>query len=60
MSLISLLVLLVVVGAVLYIVSILPIAGWVKTVINVIAAVVVFLWVLDFFGLHHGLNLRLR
>ncbi len=61
MTLISLLVLLVIVGAVLYLVNtIVPMPAWMKTVINVIAAVAVFLWVLQTFGLWHGPALRLR
>ncbi len=61
MSLISLLVLLVIVGAVLYLVNtIVPMPAWLKTVINVIAAVAVFLWVLQAFGLYSGPTLHLR
>lgn len=61
MSLISLLVLLVIVGAILYLVNtIIPMPAAFKTVINVIAVVAVFLWVLEAFGLWHGPSIRLR
>lgn len=61
MSLISLLVLLVIVGAILYLVnSIIPMPEAFKTIINVIAVVAVFLWVLQAFGLWSGPVLHLR
>lgn len=46
MSLVSLLILLIIVGAVLYLVSILPIDATVKTIIYVVALVVVAIYLL--------------
>lgn len=51
---ISLLVFLIFVGVIIYLVNtIIPLPSWIKTVINVLAALFVFLYVLDFFGLYH-------
>lgn len=46
-SLVSLLVVLIVLGAVLYIVGLLPIDGTVKRIINVVAIVAVVLWLIS-------------
>lgn len=55
MTLISLLVFLIIVGAVLYLVSaVIPMPAWIKTVINAIATVAVLLLVLKVFGIWHG------
>lgn len=51
----SLLVALVVFGAVLYVVQLLPIDALVKRIIYVIAAVAMFLYMLEALGLWHGL-----
>jgi membrane protein implicated in regulation of membrane protease activity len=57
MDLVSLLVMLIIVGAVLYIVSLLPIDPTIKKVIQVVAIVAIAIWVLREFvpslGLHH-------
>lgn len=60
MSLIGVIVYLVVIGVLLYVVNtVIPMPQWVKTVINVIAALAVCLWLLDAFGLYHtGLRIR--
>jgi hypothetical protein len=60
MSLISLLVVLVVFGAVLYIVQLLPIDGTIKRIIGVVVVVVLLLYVLQAFGLISGTGIRLR
>jgi len=59
MGLLSLLVFLIIVGVVLYLLNaVVPMAPPVKTVINVLACLFVFLYVLQSFGLIH-LNLHL-
>ncbi len=45
-GLISLLILLIIIGALLYVVSILPIDGTIKTIIYVVAIVAVAVWLL--------------
>ncbi len=60
MSLISILVFLIIVGAVLYCVSLLPIDATMKRIIHVIAVVVVLLYLLQSLGLISGTGLRLR
>lgn len=57
---ISLIVVLVVVGGLLFIVSRLPIDANVKTIINVIAVIALFIYVLEAFGLYNGPHLGLR
>ncbi len=49
MSLITLVIYLVVVGAILYIVSLLPIDGTIKKIINVVVVLVILLYVLQIF-----------
>lgn len=58
MSLISLLVVLVVVGLLLYLVNSLPMDGTIKTVIRVVVVLAVVLWLLEAFGLISGGALR--
>jgi hypothetical protein len=52
----ELLVALVIIGAVLYLISILPIDGTIKTIIKVICIVFIAIWLIYFFGgmLHGG------
>lgn len=57
---ISLIVMLVIIGALLYVVSLLPIDPTIKTIINVIVAIAAFIYVLQAFGLYSGPSLRLR
>lgn len=45
-GLISLLILLIIIGALLYVVSILPIDGTIKTIVYVVAIVAVAVWLL--------------
>jgi len=55
MSLISIIVALVILGAVLYILSLLPIDALIKRIIYVVICVAAFLWILSAFGfLPHG------
>lgn len=57
---INLLVELIIIGAVLFLINRIPaIEGWVKQVINVVAAILVLLIVLNFFGLY-SMPYRLR
>lgn len=61
MSIISLLVVLIIVGVVLYLVNtLIPMDAKIKTIINAVVVIVVLLWVLQALGLMSGLNLRLR
>ena len=48
--LISLLITLIVIGALLYIIGLLPIDGIIKQIIYVVAIVAVFVWLLKTFG----------
>jgi len=49
---IELLVVLVIIGVILYLVNtVIPMVGWMKTVINAVAVIVVLLWILQGFGL---------
>jgi hypothetical protein len=50
MSLVSLLIALIVIGAILYIVTLLPIDGTIKRVIQVIAIVAIVIWLLQRFA----------
>lgn len=61
MSLVQLLILLVIVGLVLWLVNTqIPMPGWLKTVINVIAVLGVSVWVLQAFGiLDSGSRIRI-
>lgn len=49
MSLISLVIALIVIGAALYIISLLPIDGTIKKIINMVVILVVLLWILGLF-----------
>lgn len=52
-SIINLLVPLVILGTALYLIDQIPMPAWIKTVINVISVLAVFLWILSIFGLYH-------
>ncbi len=54
MTLISLIVSLVVVGLILWLVSLLPIDGKIKNIINVVVLIVVILWLLQVFHVLGG------
>lgn len=49
MSLISLVIVLIIIGALLYVVSLLPIDGTIKKIINIVVIIVVLLWILQLF-----------
>jgi hypothetical protein len=55
---ISLLVALVIGGAILFVISRLPIDGTIKMIINVVVIVFLFLYCLQVLGLWHGISLR--
>lgn len=60
MSLIGIVLVLAIVGVVIWLVNtIVPMPGWMKTVINAVAAIFVLLWILQAFGLT-GPVVRLR
>lgn len=52
---ISILVALVILGALIYVIGLLPIDATIKTIIKVLAILFVFLYVLQALGLWHGL-----
>jgi uncharacterized membrane protein len=54
MSLIAVIVYLIILGALLYCVGLLPIDGTIKTIIRVIVIIAVCLWLLSAFGLMSG------
>lgn len=60
MSLLSIIIVLLVIGAILYLVnSVWPMPAWVRTTINVISAIFVLLWLAQSFGLiGHVVSLR--
>lgn len=53
---IELLITLIVLGAVLYVVSLLPIDGTIKTIIYVVVIVAIVIWLLRTYGGHLGLG----
>jgi len=58
---ITILVVLIIVGVILYLVNqVIPMPDWVRIVINVIAALFVILWLLQVVGVDTGIHLRLR
>ena len=54
MSLIALVVYLIIFGALLYVVGLLPIDATIKTVIRVVVIIAIALWLLNAFGLMSG------
>ena len=61
MTLISILVVLIVVGIILWLISMIPMDGTIKTIIRVLVIIVVVLWLLQAFGLLSGLgSIRVR
>lgn len=57
MALIPLVVVLIIVGVLLWLLNaIVPMEPWVKTVINVVVALCVFIWLLQAFGLISGFH----
>ena len=55
---INLLVILVIIGVLLYCVELLPMNATIKRIIQVVACLVAFLYVLQAFGIWHGMPLR--
>jgi hypothetical protein len=51
---IEILVSLIILGVVLYLVNLIPMPGWVKQVINVVAVLYVVLYALQLLGVWHG------
>lgn len=60
MTLIGLLVVLIIVGAVLYILSLVPIDATIKKIVYVLVILFVVLWLLQSFGLIGGMGLKLK
>ncbi len=59
MNLLHLVIVLVIIGVLLYVVNtVIPMVSWVKTVINVIVALAVCLWLLELLGVSGGPLLR--
>lgn len=57
MSLISIVIVLIVVGFVLWLINTyIPMAGSIKTILNVIVVIVVILWLLQTFGIISGIG----
>jgi hypothetical protein len=60
MSLITVLIVLIIVGVVLWLINTyIPMASVIKTIINIVVVIVVILWLLSVFGVYDSANLRL-
>lgn len=56
MSIISIIVVLIIVGVIMYLINnVVPIEGWIRTVLNAVVAICLLLWLLQVFGIHTGL-----
>lgn len=56
---ISVIVFLIIIGVLLWLVnSMIPMDGKIKQIINVVVVIAVILWLLQHFGLLHGVNLK--
>lgn len=61
MTIISLVLVLIVIGVVLYLINtLIPMDAKIKTIINVVVILAVLLWLLEAFGLLSGAQIRLR
>lgn len=62
MSLISIVIVLIVIGFLLWLVNTyIPMASSIKTILNAVVVIAVIIWLLSVFGVIHGLgNLRLK
>lgn len=62
MSLISVIIILIIIGFVLWIINTyIPMAGSIKTILNAIVIIAVILWLLNVFGIFTGFgNMRLK
>ncbi|MFA4863424.1 MAG: Thivi_2564 family membrane protein [Bacteroidales bacterium] len=60
MSLITVLIVLIIVGVVLWLINAyIPMDHKIKTILNIVVVIVVILWLLRAFGVYESLNLRL-
>jgi hypothetical protein len=61
MSLITVVIVLVAVGFLLWVINTyIPMAGPIKTILNAVVIIAVVLWLLSAFGIIHGLNINLK
>lgn len=61
MSLVTIIVVLVIIGFLLWLINTyVPMAGAIKTILNAVVIIAVILWLLSAFGIIHGFNLGLR
>lgn len=51
MPLIHIIIVLIVIGVVLWLINLIPMAGSIKTILNAVVVIVVILWLLEVFGL---------
>lgn len=59
MSIITVIIVLIVVGVLLWLINTyIPMASVIKTIINIIVVIVVIVWLLQVFGVYESLNLR--
>lgn len=59
MSIITVVIVLIVVGVILWLINTyIPMASVIKTILNVVVVIVVILWLLSAFGVYDSLNLR--
>ncbi|MFO7613067.1 MAG: Thivi_2564 family membrane protein [Bacteroidales bacterium] len=60
MSIITIVIVLIIVGVVLWLINTyIPMASAIKTILNVVVVIVVILWLLSVFGVFDSVNLRL-
>ena len=60
MSIITIIIVLIIVGVVLWLINTyIPMASAIKTILNVVVVIVVILWLLSVFGIFDSINLRL-
>jgi hypothetical protein len=60
MSIISVIIVLVVVGVILWLINTyIPMAGPIKTILNVVVIILVCLWLLSVFGVISGFNMKI-
>jgi hypothetical protein len=59
MSIITVVIVLIVVGVLLWLINTyIPMASVIKTIINIVVVIVVILWLLQVFGVYESLNMR--
>ncbi len=60
MSIITVIIVLIVVGVLLWLINTyIPMASVIKTIINIVIVIVVILWLLQVFGVYESLNMRI-